>query len=68
MNMNATNRQMKGNNMKTHTFAAAALTIGFAVGLVAAPALVAAGLSMIGAFSALITVMQACYFVSEYSR
>lgn len=69
MKMVADNSLKEGNKMKINTFAVAvAVTIGFAVGIVAAPTLMSAGLSVIGAFSALILVMQAHWFVAELGR
>lgn len=55
---------MKKNCFDCH----APLPIAFAGGFVIAPVLVAAGHSLISAYSALITVMFACYFVEKCSR
>jgi len=47
---------------------AAAFAASFAVGLWAAPALVSAGLTAIGAFSAVIVAMLVCYFAAEMAH
>ncbi len=52
--------------MKAWTLFGVTVAVGFAVGFWVAPALVGAGLSMLGAASAMIAVLQVCFFAAEY--